>query len=127
MSKVTLIFSGLSIFVACLGLFGLSAFTAEQRKKEMSIRKVLGGSDSQIFLLFSKSFFTLVLIANLIAFPLAWLLLKNWLAGFAYQVKIDFSLFVIAGLSAAAVAFITICYQAWRTANANPAQVLKNE
>lgn len=127
MSKVTLIFSGLSIFVACLGLFGLSAFTAEQRKKEMSIRKVLGSSDSQIFLLFSRSFFTLVLVASLIAFPLAWFLVKHWLAGFAYQVKIDFGLFVIAGLFAAVVAFITVCYQAFRTANTNPAQVLKNE
>jgi putative ABC transport system permease protein len=88
---------------------------------------VLGSSDSQIFLLFSRSFFTLVLVASLIAFPLAWFLVKQWLAGFAYQVKIDFGLFVIAGLFAAVVAFITVCYQAFRTANTNPAQVLKNE
>lgn len=127
MSKITLIFSGLSMLVACLGLFGLSAFTAEQRKKEMSIRKVMGSSNTQIFLLFSKRFFSLILIANVLAFPLAWFLLKQWLAGFAYQVNIDFSLFVLAGLAAAAIAFVTIGYQAWRSAHSNPAEVLKNE
>ena len=127
MSKLTLVFAGLSILVACLGLFGLSTFTVETRKKEMSIRKVLGGSDSHIFLLFSKGFFALILIANVIAFPLAYVLLKRWLAGFAYQVNIDFGLFLIAGLSAAGIAFFTICYQALRAAHTNPAQELKNE
>jgi putative ABC transport system permease protein len=127
MSKITLIFSGLSMLVACLGLFGLSTFTAEQRKKEMSIRKVMGSSNTQIFLLFSKRFFSLILLANVLAFPLAWFLLKQWLAGFAYQVNIDFSLFVLAGVAAAAIAFITIGYQAWRAAHSNPAEVLKNE
>jgi putative ABC transport system permease protein len=127
MSKITIIFSGLSMLVACLGLFGLSTFTAEQRKKEMSIRKVMGSSNTQIFLLFSKRFFALILLANVLAFPLAWFLLKQWLAGFAYQVNIDFSLFALAGLAAAAIAFATICYQAWRAAHSNPAEVLKNE
>jgi putative ABC transport system permease protein len=127
MSKITLIFSGLSMLVACLGLFGLSTFTAEQRKKEMSIRKVMGSSNTQIFLLFSKRFFSLILLANVLAFPLAWFLLKQWLSGFAYQVNIDFSLFVLAGAAAAAIAFITIGYQAWRAAHSNPAEVLKNE
>lgn len=127
MSKITLVFSGLSILVACLGLFGLSTFTAEQRKKEMSIRKVMGSSDSEIFLLFSKRFFSLILVANMLAFPLAWLLTKKWLGSFAYQVDIDFGLFALAGAAAAAIAFITICYQAWRAAHSNPAEVLKNE
>jgi putative ABC transport system permease protein len=127
MSKITLIFSGLSMLVACLGLFGLSTFTAEQRKKEMSIRKVMGSSNTQIFLLFSRRFFSLILLANILAFPLAWFLLKQWLAGFAYQVNIDFSLFVLAGVAAAAIAFVTIGYQAWRAAHSNPAEVLKNE
>jgi putative ABC transport system permease protein len=127
MSKITLIFSGLSILVACLGLFGLSTYTAEQRKKEMSIRKVLGSSDSEIFLLFSKHFFKLIFIANVIAFPLAYIVMKRWLATFAYQVNIDFKLFVLAGASAIAIAFITIVYQALRTANNNPADVLKSE
>ncbi|HEY8936011.1 MAG TPA: ABC transporter permease [Cyclobacteriaceae bacterium] len=127
MSKITIVFSGLSILVACLGLFGLSTYTAEQRKKEMSIRKVLGGSSLNIFMLFSQHFFTLIVIANIVAFPLAYLLMKQWLTSFAYHVDIDFGLFVLAGLIAMAIAFFTICYQAVRSANANPAEVLKRE
>jgi putative ABC transport system permease protein len=127
MSKITLIFSGLSILVACLGLFGLSTYSAEQRKKEMSIRKVLGGSDSEIFLLFSKNFFTLILISNVVAFPLAYLLMKKWLASFAYQVNINFGLFLLAGFAAVAIAFLTVSYQALRAAHSNPAEILKAE
>jgi putative ABC transport system permease protein len=127
MSKITMVFSGLSILVACLGLFGLSTFTAEQRKKEMSIRKVLGGSPVDIFMLFSKHFFGLILIANVAAFPLAYMLMKQWLGSFAYQVNINFGLFLGAGLIAAAIAFFTICYQAVNAANSNPAEVLKRE
>ena len=127
MSKITFIFSGLSILVACLGLFGLSTFTAEQRKKEMSIRKVMGGSTAEIFLLFSRRFFLLILMANVIAFPVAYLLMRQWLSTFAYQVDIDFTLFIIAALAAAGVALLTISYQAMRAAHANPAQVLKTE
>jgi putative ABC transport system permease protein len=127
MSKITIVFSGLSILVACLGLFGLSTFTAEQRKKEMSIRKVLGSSNTDIFMLFSKHFFGLILIANVVAFPLAYLLMKQWLGNFAYQVGINFGLFILSGLIAVAIAFFTICYQAIRAANNNPAEVLKSE
>ena len=127
MSKITVVFSGLSILVACLGLFGLSTFTAEQRKKEMSIRKVLGSTNSDIFILFSKHFFSLILIANVIAFPLAYLVMKQWLGGFAYQVNINFGLFVLSGLMAVAIAFFTICFQAYRAANQNPAEVLKRD
>jgi putative ABC transport system permease protein len=127
MSKITLIFAGLSILVACLGLFGLATFTAEQRKKEMSIRKVMGSSDVGIFILFSKRFFALILIANIVAFPLAYILMKQWLSSFAYQVKIDLSLFVLSGMAAAAIAFVTICYQGLRAAHSNPAEVLKNQ
>ena len=93
----------------------------------MSIRKVLGSSDSEIFLLFSKHFFKLIVIANVIAFPLAYIVMKRWLATFAYQVNIDFKLFVLAGSAAIAIAFVTIAYQAMRTANNNPADVLKSE
>lgn len=127
MGKITIVFSGLSILVACLGLFGLSTYTAEQRKKEMSIRKVLGGSSLNIFMLFSQHFFTLILIANVVAFPLAYVLMKQWLASFAYHVDINFGLFAIAGLAAASTALLTICYQALRSANSNPAEVLKRE
>jgi len=127
MSKVTSLFSGLSILVACLGLFGLSTFMAEQRRKEMSIRKVLGSSNAGIFILFSKNLFGLVLIANVVAFPMAYVLIKQWLKGFAYQVTIDPGLFVLSGLAAAAIAFFTICYQALRTASHNPVEALKRE
>lgn len=127
MSKITLIFSGFSILVACLGLFGLSTYTAEQRRKEMSIRKVLGSSDSEIFLLFSKHFFILVLISNLIAFPVAYLLMNEWLSSFAYRVDIDLKLFLLSGVSAVLIAFFTIAYQALRTAHTNPAETLRTD
>jgi putative ABC transport system permease protein len=127
MSKITVIFSGLSILVACLGLFGLSTYMAEQRKKEMSIRKVLGSSRSQIFLLFSKDFFGMIVISNIVAFPLAYLLLKQWLGSFAYQVNINFALFIVSGLIAIGIAFLTISYQAMTAAKTNPAEVLKGE
>ena len=125
MSKITVIFSGLSILVACLGLFGLSTYMAEQRKKEMSIRKVLGSSRADIFLLFSKDFFGMIIISNIVAFPLAYLLLKQWLGNFAYQVDINFALFILSGLIAMSIAFITISYQAMTAAKTNPAEVLK--
>jgi putative ABC transport system permease protein len=93
----------------------------------MSIRKVLGSSDSEIFILFSKSFVTLILIANAVAFPLAYVLLEKWLAGFAYRVTIDISLFFISAFAAALIAFVTICYQGLKAAHSNPAEVLKSE
>jgi putative ABC transport system permease protein len=127
MSKITVIFSGLSILVACLGLFGLSTYMAEQRKKEMSIRKVLGSSRANIFLLFSRDFFGMILIANIVAFPLAYLLLKAWLGNFAYQVNINLALFALSGFIAIAIAFLTISYQAMGAAKTNPADVLKGE
>jgi putative ABC transport system permease protein len=127
MSKITAVFSGLSILVACLGLFGLSTYTAEQRKKEMSIRKVLGSSRTDIFLLFSKDFFGMIVISNIVAFPLAYLLLKQWLGNFAYQVNINFVLFILSGFIAISIAFLTISYQAMRAAKTNPAEVLKGE
>ncbi|WP_165824115.1 ABC transporter permease [Pseudochryseolinea flava] len=127
LSKITIIFSALSILVACLGLFGLSTHTVEQRKKEMSIRKVLGSSDAEIFLLFTKRFFVLILIAIVIAFPLAYVLMKQWLSTFAYQVDIDFVIFVLVGFAALGIAFATIAFQAWKATRTNPATVLKND
>ncbi|AYB34671.1 ABC transporter permease [Chryseolinea soli] len=127
MSKIAVVFSGLSILVACLGLFGLSTYTAEQRKKEMSIRKVLGGSNAHIFMLFSKHFFSMILIANVVALPLAYFVMKRWLESFAYQVNINFGLFALSALVAVGIALFTISYQAIRSANSNPAEVLKRE
>ncbi|HYG04510.1 MAG TPA: FtsX-like permease family protein [Chryseosolibacter sp.] len=127
MSKITLVFAGLSILVACLGLFGLSTFTAEQRKKEMSIRKVLGSSDLQVFFLFSRQFFLLIFIAIVIAFPLSWVVMQKWLSGFAYQVDIDPKLFILGACVATLIAFVTILYQGVKAAHNNPADVLKTE
>jgi putative ABC transport system permease protein len=127
MSKITVIFSGLSILVACLGLFGLSTYMAEQRKKEMSIRKVLGSSPAHVFLLFSKDFFGMIVISNIVAFPLAYLLLTLWLDNFAYRVDINPGLFVLSGLIAIGIAFLTISYQAVSAAKTNPSEVLKGE
>lgn len=127
MSTVTLIFAGLSILVACLGLFGLTTFTAEQRKKEISIRKVLGSSDLQVFFLFSRQFFVLIFIAMIIAFPLSWVVMKKWLSGFAYQVDIDLKLFILGAFTATVIAFVTILHQGLTAAHHNPADVLKTE
>lgn len=125
MSRITLIFSGLSILVACLGLFGLSTYMAEQRKKEMSIRKVLGSSRVNIFLLFSRDFFATIVVSIVVAFPLAYFLMKQWLGNFAYHVNINFALFIVSGLIAIGIAFLTISHQAISAANTNPADVLK--
>ncbi|HEY9046466.1 MAG TPA: ABC transporter permease [Ohtaekwangia sp.] len=127
MSRVTVVFSALAILVACLGLFGLATYTAEQRKKEMSIRKVLGSSTAHIFVLFSRHFFSMILIANLVALPLAYFLMTLWLQSFAYRVNINGWLFGLAAIIAAAIAFFTISYQAIRVARVNPAEVLKRE
>jgi putative ABC transport system permease protein len=127
LSNITIIFSGLSILVACLGLFGLSTYTVEQRKKEMSIRKVLGSSDAEIFMLFSSKFFVLIVIAIAVAFPLAYFVMKQWLSGFAYQVEINFTIFIVVAITALGIAFVTIAFQAWRATRTNPATVLKNE
>jgi putative ABC transport system permease protein len=127
MSRVTIVFSALSILVACLGLFGLATFTAEQRKKEMSIRKVLGSSTVNIFVLFSRHFFSMILIAILVALPVAYFLMTLWLQNFAYRVNINGWLFGLSAIIAAAIAFFTISYQAIRVASVNPAEVLKRE
>lgn len=120
-------FSVLAIIIGCLGLFGLSAFTAQQRTREVSIRKVLGSSISQIFLLLSKEYLWLILIALLIASPLAYWVMNNWLSGFAYQVSIGYYVFVVAGLAVLAVALLTVSYQSLKAANVNPVDSLRGD
>ena len=127
LSKVSVIFSGFAIFVACLGLFGLATFTAEQRKKEISIRKVLGGTVSHIVWLLTSNFSRLILVAFIISCPIAYWILSSWLSGFAYKIQIQPDVFVIAGAMALAVAVTTISFQAIKAAFNNPASVLKNE
>ncbi|WP_242929561.1 FtsX-like permease family protein, partial [Pontibacter vulgaris] len=114
------IFTGMAIFVACLGLFGLAAYAAERRKKEIGIRKVLGAENHTIVALLAKEFLKLVIMAALIAFPLAWYAMHKWLEDFAYRIDISLWIFIVAGLVAAALAFLTISFQAIKAARVNP-------
>ena len=121
------VFSGIAIFIACLGLLGLSAFSISQRLKEIGIRKVLGASTGGIVTLLSLDFLKLVAFAALIAFPIAWYAMHNWLRDFAYRIPIEWWVFAIAGILAAAVALTTICFQALKAALANPVKSLRSE
>lgn len=125
--KVFSIFSGFAIFIACLGLLGLSLFATAQRTKEIGVRKVLGASISNIVLLLSKDFIRLVLIAFIIASPLAWYVMHNWLQDFAYRINIEWWVFAIAGLLAVFIALATISFQAIKAASANPVKSLRSE
>ncbi|MGB6153477.1 MAG: ABC transporter permease [Pricia sp.] len=126
-ARVGILFCGLAIFVACLGLFGLAAFMAEQRKKEISIRKVLGASILNVTKMLSTDFVKLVLLALVIAFPIASWLTDRWLETFAYRTRIGWSVFIIAGLSALAIALLTVIFQSVRAALTNPAKSLRTE
>ncbi|MFN7116367.1 MAG: ABC transporter permease [Saprospiraceae bacterium] len=120
-------FAILAIFIACLGLFGLAAFTAEQRTKEIGIRKVLGASVGNIVAMLSKDFVRLVIIAAIIAFPLAWWGMTKWLEDYAYRTKIEWWMFAVAGISALTIALLTVSFQAVRAALTNPVESLKSE
>ena len=120
-------FAIIAILIACLGLFGLSAFAISQRVKEIGIRKVLGADVSTIVGLLSKDFLKLVLIAAVIAFPVAWYAMNTWLQDFAYRIDIQWWVFVIAAVVAIAVAFFTISYHAMKAAKANPVKNLRTE
>ncbi|HTS42750.1 MAG TPA: ABC transporter permease [Puia sp.] len=121
------IFSVLIILVACLGLFGLVTYTAEQRTKEIGIRKVLGASVAQVTQMLSKEFLKLVLIASLIAFPVAWWAMNKWLQSFAYRINISWWIFFVAGLTALLIALITVSFQAIKAAMNNPVKNLRTE
>jgi putative ABC transport system permease protein len=121
------VFAGLAIFVSCLGLLGLAAFTTEQRTKEIGIRKVLGASVASIITLLSTDFLKLVVVAVILATPLAYWAAGKWLQDFAYRVELQWWLFALAGASAVVIAFITVASQAWRAARANPVNALRSE
>jgi putative ABC transport system permease protein len=128
--KLVVIFSNftfLAIFIACLGLFGLASFTAEQRTKEIGIRKALGATEPNIVLRLSREFIKWVLIANIIAWPLAYLAMNRWLQNFAYRISIGIGTFILAALLALLIALLTVGYQAVRAARANPVDSLRYE
>ena len=120
-------FSVLAILIACLGLFGLAAFMAEQRTKEIGVRKVLGASVPGIARLLTKDFLKLVGLSFLIAIPVAWWVMNKWLEGFAYRTNIEWWVFVIAGVLALLIAMITVSFQAIKAALANPVESLRSE
>lgn len=124
---IFLVIAGLTILIACLGLFGLATFAAEQRIREIGIRKVLGASVSGIVTMLSKEFVRLVLIASLLAIPVAWWMMNNWLNDFAYRTKIHWWVFVIAGVLALLVALLTVGLKALKAAIANPVKSLRTE
>ncbi len=126
-SMLSRYFAGLAILISCLGLFGLAAFTAQRRNKEIGIRKVLGATVSTIVILLSKDFLKLVCIAIVIAFPLAWWSTSQWLNGFAYSIHIGPGVFVAAGIAIVLLTFITISFQSVKAALANPVKSLRSE
>ena len=124
---IFIVFSSLAILIACLGLFGLAAYAAEQRTKEIGIRKVLGASVTAIVGILSVDFVKLILIAIVIASPLAWFVMHKWLQDFAYRVAVPWYTLLIAGLAAMAIAVATISFQSVRAALMNPVKSLKSE
>jgi hypothetical protein len=126
-SKLSDYFAFLGIFISCLGLLGLAMFTAEQRNKEIGIRKVLGASVVSLFTLLSREFIILVVVALVIASPLAWWAMHSWLQGFAYSVPIGIWVFAVAGVLAILIALITVSFQAIKAAVANPVRSLRTE
>jgi putative ABC transport system permease protein len=125
--KLAGIFSGLAIFISCLGLFGLAAYTAEQRIKEISIRKVLGASVMQIWVLLSRDFIQLVFLSCALATPVAWYFLHNWLDKYQYRISIGPGVFILAAVIAMLITFLTISFQAIKAAMASPARTLRSE
>jgi putative ABC transport system permease protein len=120
-------FTTIAILISCLGLLGLATFSAEQRTKEIGIRKVLGASVASVVMLLSKDFLKLVLVALVIAAPVGWYFLNMWLQEFAYRINIGWWVFAVAGLFAVVIAFITISFQAVKAAVANPTKNLRTE
>ncbi|MBC3785133.1 ABC transporter permease [Spirosoma utsteinense] len=126
-SQLANYFALLAIFISCLGLFGLSTFTAEQRTKEIGVRKVLGASVASVVTLLSTDFLKLVLIALVIATPVAWYVMNQWLRGFVYKIDIEWWMLAVAGLVAVCIAFVTISFQSVKAALMNPVKSLRSE
>jgi ABC-type antimicrobial peptide transport system permease subunit len=126
-STLSSYFAGFAILISCLGLFGLASFTAERRVKEIGIRKVLGASVSNIVMMLSKDFTRLVGISIIIAIPISWYLMSEWLNNFAYKIDLGAGLFIGAAIMSLVIAWLTVSSQALRAAHINPAKCLKDE
>lgn len=127
LSALLWIFTIMSIIIGCMGLFALAAFSAEERTKEIGIRKVLGASVFNIMGLLSRNFLLLVITSSLIAFPIAWWAMNSWLKNFPYRLNISWWVFGIAIISAVAIAFITVSFQSIKAATLNPVKSLRTE
>jgi putative ABC transport system permease protein len=126
-SKLSSVFATLAILISCLGLFGLAAYTAERRTKEIGVRKVLGASVPGIAVLLSKDFLKLIIVSCVVAFPVAWILMNNWLQNYQYRITISWWIFLIAGAVAVFIALLTVSFQAIKAAIANPVKSLRTE
>ncbi len=127
LSRLSSIFTGIAVYIACLGLFGLASFTAVQRTKEIGIRKVLGASVGGVVVLLSKEYVKWVVFANVIAWPLAYYFMRRWLEGFAYHIGLDVLVFIASGVLALVIALLTVSVQTIRAATANPVDSLRYE
>jgi putative ABC transport system permease protein len=125
--KLATVFTGLAIFISCLGIFGLAAFVAEQRTKEIGIRKVLGASMLNVWQLISREFILLVVLSCIIAIPIGYYLLKSWLAGFSYRTEISLWVFGVSFLGALVITLLTVSTQAIKAAMSNPVKSLRSE
>ncbi len=127
LANVVLLFASLAIFVACLGLYALAAFTAEQRTKEIGIRKVMGASVPHLVLMLSKDFMVLIVIAFLIGIPIGYYLMEQWLSDFAYKTTINLLVFVFAGAGSILIAWLTVSFESFKAATSNPVKSLRSE
>lgn len=127
MAKLFNIFSLLSVIISCLGLFGLATFATQKRIKEIGVRKVLGASETRIVAMLTKDFIKLVVVALIIAFPVAWWAMDKWLSGFSYRIDISWWIFVLVGCTAVMIAFLTVSYQSIKAAITNPVKSLRSE
>ncbi|HEY4194825.1 MAG TPA: FtsX-like permease family protein, partial [Mucilaginibacter sp.] len=125
--KLTTFFAGLAIFISCLGLFGMASFMAEQRTQEIGIRKVLGASIFNLWRLLTNDFLGLVVIALLIASPIAYYFMQKWLQGYEYRTGIAWWIFAVTALGAMSITLLTVSYQSIKAALANPVKSLKSE
>jgi len=120
-------FTILAIFIACLGLMGLSSYSAEQKIREIGVRKVLGSSSNQVIVFLTRQFLILVLLANIIAWPVAFIIMRKWLENFAFRTSLSLYIFFLSSFIALLIALTTVIFHAYKAANINPAKALKYE